>query len=150
MSSPAILLREYLIGTGVITDADTVPQGAWPSYKGGIPDGEGVPHNAVALRDSRGMTEGKLQRSGNTMDTPGIQISVRALGDYNVAASKCNLIKWWTNRVNRYVITYLGFDYTLSSCKFSSPIYLGEEKQTNRVRHLFVINGLVKVIQGRV
>lgn len=53
--------------------------GEWPLYVSALPDGQGVQENAACVYDTEGTIRTRLLASRKIIETPGVQIKVRAL-----------------------------------------------------------------------
>ncbi len=71
----AAWVQAYLVGKGIGVDPTTSPTGTWPIYYESMPD---ETDNAIAVYSTVGRPDGRLQRSGETIEHPGIQVKVRA------------------------------------------------------------------------
>lgn len=93
MLPPSVILKKLLILDNLVTEvpAAGVSAGAWPCYVGHMPDTEGVPDDCVCVYDLPGFTEGRIQRTGETIEHPAAQIKVRSLS-YTTAYAKARAI----------------------------------------------------------
>lgn len=138
MSSPADILCQALCDLGVIT------RGAlgldWPGYVGFAPDAP-APDNIVSFYNTQGTNDGRMMRTGEQIDHPGVSIRVRAEDDptgYNQAKA----IQEAVDAIYKRSVTMEDGIYTLQNASRSGQIIgLGQER--DRTRQLFTINVLL-------
>lgn len=139
MKSPAEIIRALLIDREVADESLTAD---WAAFVGFFPND---PNYAICIFDTDGMKDGRLMRTGEVIEHPGIQIQVRGKS-YGTTFTKANDISMQLDaQTNRTLI--IGEDaYTVVNVSRTSPIlHIGRETQGNRDRHLFSINALITI-----
>ena len=88
LNSPSSVIAEYI--TTVLTSLGLTPpnsKSTWPLYIGELPDGTQVETNAVSIRDTAGLLDGRFMASGQVVQHFGLQIKLRA-NDYETGWTK--------------------------------------------------------------
>lgn len=116
----------------------------WASFVGQMPDGDKTPDTAIAVYDTAGIVDGRIQRTGETIVHPGINIRVRAIG-YSAARKKASeLFNHLDSVKNQSVQLDNGTSYKVNAFTHTTDIVsLGEQETRNR--HSFVLNGIVTI-----
>ncbi len=149
MAGPADIIAAYLATQGAGTmppysDPAQALQG-WPIYIRQMPDGAGVPDNAIAVYDTLGVKDGRQLRGGYTFTHEGIQIKVRGIDIYPhaVTQDKIRGIAAILDALLQAPITVDGDDYQIVAFSRGPPLTLGQDVNANRMRWLVTLNGTV-------
>ena len=139
--SPADVVRWLLIDLSLGTDPGD--EGSWPIHASSEPDS---PDNLIAVYDTAGVTGGRIQRTGETIEHRGIMVQVRGTGQ-PTAWAKAEAIKTALDEsVDKSLVTVGSSDYIVYAItRHSGPVSLGREPSTNRF--LFTINAVVALRQ---
>lgn len=138
--SPAMIVQALLTAPSGASVSTPESGGDWPVYIGSMPDGQGVPDNAVAVYDTEGRTFYRLLASGRTVSGFGVQIKVRALA-YDEGWELLKELAEALDAVHRQTI-----EVNAESCKVdtiiqTSPVIaLGQDGER---RALFTYNALL-------
>ena len=138
MQSPAKWVQAYLIAAGGAVAVVPATPVDWMCYVGAMPDGPDVPDNAVATYDIAGRRQGRIQRTGESIGQPGVQIKVRA-SDRTACYTKIQSIALLLDAARRNALTVGGDKATLSSVTRDQPISIGPVPG-NRVRFAYTLN----------
>lgn len=139
--SQADVLRWLLVSLGIGTDpTDDV---SWPIHASSEPD---LPDNMLTIYDTTGITEGRIQRTGETVEHRGVTIQIRGT-DYRTAWSKSNAVRVALDEsISVSSVSIGGYNYTVHAVTIKSgPLALGKEPTTNRF--LFTINAVMSLRQ---
>lgn len=116
------LLSGYYLGTSV------------------VPDGENSPDKSVIIFDTAGRPDGRIMRTGERIEHPGIMIHVRGL-EYFEAWSTANAIALFLDARQRESIAIASDEvYVLHNVTRTPIIPVGLETVSDRRRHLITIN----------
>jgi hypothetical protein len=119
----------------------TNPVSDWPGYIAQLPTN---PNNAVVAMDQAGITEGRLQSTGETIGHPGLQFLVRA-ETFEEGYQKANEICIAMDLVRNTIVVIGSNSYTLLAVsKRGTTVYLGTDENN---RSMFSINIIVSVRQ---
>jgi hypothetical protein len=118
--SPAEIVQTFLISEGDVSDPDGSSGGDWPAYINFLPDGVGVPDNAVAVYDNVGQRDGRLHALNTVIDHPGFQVVVRATTAIQAHAKMKNITIALRDAV-REVVVIAGNAYTMHSVQQLAP-----------------------------
>lgn len=113
---PAEIVSKLLRDLGLATRREN--NQAWPVFVSFLPAN---PDDAIAVFDTSGKLQGRIQRTGETITKPGIQVRVRAK-DYKTGWKKINTIRQALDAVLRTPVTVDGRVYTLQSVTLTSDI----------------------------
>ena len=144
-NSPADVVRWLLIQLGLGTNPEDEKN--WPVEVSNEPD---KPDNLITVYDTAGITDGRVQRTGETAEHRGVMFQIRGTSQ-PVAWGKAEEIKTVIDEsvVNSTVIIGAGTagkEYVVFSItRHSGPVSLGREPGTNRF--LFTINAVVALRQ---
>lgn len=142
MSSPAELIREYLVSQGLVQypgDIQTPGDGTTQCYVSSMPDD---PDQILSVYDIAGLKWCRTQRGKNIID-PGVKLIVRAL-DYRGYTNVVLPITTILGAVNENTVSLNGVDHFLHSVyRTSSIVSIGEE--TGKRRQLWYINARVSM-----
>ena len=142
--SPAEVLRQRLLDQGIGVDPVTNPTADFPIYLGQMPDFQGVKDRAIAVYDTAGLNDGRIQRTGETIIHPGMQVKVRHNKYKDGYAKADEISQELDNTPAGTVVTVDGSDYAINSLNRSSIIPLGPEPDKRR-RHSFTVNLLATI-----
>lgn len=143
-SSASEICAAFLCGAGLSIGRPTAsPLPTWPVTAGALPV-DVPPRSAVkgdawvAVRDLVPLTEGKYQRTGETVTKPKVQILVRHK-DYAAADLQARKIAFALSPVLRQVVVTLTAEQVLfEACKIEQPPAFLYEEEKNR-RQVFVL-----------
>jgi len=135
--SPALVMAAYMIALGLVS---LHSEGLlWPVYVSHEPDGPNVADNCVTVYDTTGKLDGRLMRTGEYIEHPGIQIRVRSK-TYELGYSLLSQIRSKLDITHNVHITVNDISYLLQCISRTSPILcLGTESEGKR-RTLFTLN----------
>ncbi len=143
-NSPAEVLRQRLLDQGVGVDPDVDSSSDFPIYVGQMPDFVGAKDLAIAVYDTAGRNDGRIQRTGETLIHPGLQVRVRHNTYQDGYAKADEISQELDNTPAGTVVTVGGTDYVIDSLNRSSIIPLGPEPD-KRSRHSFTVNLLATI-----
>ena len=129
--SPALILSEYIINTlGLMTNPTA--SGLWPLYTSYLPDSDDVESNAGAIIGKEGFLDGRLMKTGEVINHPGLQLKIRSLTN-EIGYVKIESIGLGLDQVagNNIIIDGSTFEI-LNIKKVTDIISLGLEEGTNR------------------
>lgn len=139
MASPATILAEALIQSGLVSRPSSAAAPIWPVFVSHMPD---TPDNAVCVYDTSGNRDGRIMRTGENIDKPGWQIRVRATG-YPLAYNKILSLSRYVGTVRNLGVVINGETYTIYSVtKTGTPLSLGQEPDVKR-RDAVTLNGII-------
>jgi hypothetical protein len=139
--SPADVLRWLLIAGGIGTDPSLGE--AWPIYASDEPD---LPDNLLTLYDTAGVTQGRLQETGETAEHRGVMVQIRGIDQPTTWAKADAARVYLDESVHNQVITVGASEYIVHAVtRKSGPISLGREPTTNRF--LFTLNAVMSLRQ---
>ncbi len=142
--SPALIVQRWMIDIallGVDPEVDTVSD--YPVYISQLPDAKEIKDRAIAVYDTGGTTEGRIQSTGETIEHFTLQIRIRD-NSYDIGYAKASAIAEALDLVNKDVIVIGLISYTIFSANRSPIIPLGPEFDKRR-RHGFTINVLATI-----
>ena len=139
--SPADVMRWLLIDLGIGTAPED--EGSWPIQDSNEPD---LPDNLITVYDTAGITDGRVQRTGETAEHKGFMVQIRST-DKPTAWAKAEAIKTAMDEsILNLLVTVDTSEYVIYSVtRHSGPVSLGREPSTNRF--LFTINAVVSLRQ---
>jgi len=139
--SPADVVRWLLIALSQGTDPEAV--GSWPIHASSEPDS---PDDLITVYDTSGVQQGRVQRTGETVEHRGIMVQVRGT-DHATAWAKMDAVKVALDEsVRNTLVTVDDNQYIVYAItKQSGPLSLGTEPNTNRF--LFTLNAVVALRQ---
>lgn len=134
--SPAELVTRYLIEEANVVSF-VADERDWPAFVDHLPE---KPNQAVSVRNTSGILEGRNQQTGETFEKPGVQVRVRA-NDPAAAYHKIKELMTNIDAVRRATLTMEDGDYILIAVnRTSSPLSIGPDAQN---RWGYTINALV-------
>lgn len=133
MSSPAQVIRQFLLGQAILTESDT-----WPAYVMHLPN---TPDEVACLYDTSGVFDGRIMETGEKIVHPGVMILVRGK-EYADVYDKVHEITDALDAILRNeVVLSTDYAYLLQSVsRTSPPMALGVEETGDRRRHRITIN----------
>lgn len=121
----AALLREKQVGT------DPTRKGPWPVFATALPD---TPDAAISVRNNATPTKGRIQRTGESIYQPGINVRVRDTRNDAAQAKAYEIAKLFES-LKRYRITVYDKVYRIDGIHLStSPVDTGQDPLR---RHVF-------------
>lgn len=144
-NSPADILRYYSASAGVCSLPES--NKAWPGYVNYM---AGVVDNAILFTDVTGTKDGRYQRTGETVEHPGVQVLSRST-DQNTGWQRIDALAKLFDATGRQAVTVGSSSYTILSINRKGNImplnteehYKALERQTKEVkinRFIFVLN----------
>lgn len=138
MIAAAAPICQYLLDSSLGTSA-----GEWPVTIGFMPD---TPNNIITVYDTAGEPDGRVMKTGERIEHPGVQILVRG-GNYPTTLAKIISI---ARSLDRQIRTLIAVDseslYILHNVKRTSLVIpLGMEKEDDKRRHLFSVNAVITI-----
>jgi len=116
----------------------------WPIFISHTPDGPRAPDDLVVVTDTTGTNDGRIARTGEIIDHPGVQIKTRSF-TYEDGWDKIQSITSLLNAQGIVDVTLNGGVYRLKNALQSGSILpMGVEEGTKR-RYLFSVNYLITV-----
>lgn len=144
--SPAVVIRTLLIAAGVGVDAVATPAGQWPVFVSTLPEGTDVKDNALCVYDTSGVMDGRIQKTGESIEHPGIQVRIRS-GDYAAGFAKAKAAAAALDGIKMSAVTVGAESAKVQSVTRGAVMSLGPEPQ-NRRRVSFTINGIVTMVSN--
>ncbi len=139
MSTAADVVRELLTNLGIGAEG---PSGPWPVFVGFLPD---RPDNAVCIYDTAGKLDGRIMRSGEQVEHPGIQVRVRGL-EYVETREKTEEIARALDAQVRTAITVApSQNHIIHNISRSGGIIPIGMEETDRRRYSFTINAMTTI-----
>lgn len=141
MSTAAQVLYVLLLENNLLEAA-----GDFQGFIGYLPD---LPDNAITLYDTEGIQDGRIQSSGERIDHPGVQVTLRGT-NYPAVSQHANQIASFLDAQKRISIAVDSNDtYILHNVKRTGTLnYLGVETQGSKRRHIFTLNMVVTLKQN--
>jgi hypothetical protein len=139
MSSPAQVIRKLLIDLELVPSVQT---SSWFPFISSLPDS---PDTAIALFDQAGTSNGRLMRTGERIEHPGVQILVRD-ASYPNAWTKAKAVTDALDAVSRGTVVEMGEEeeWKIQNISRTSNILsLGLDQVGDRKRHNLSINASV-------
>ena len=125
MNSPAEILANYLIAQsyGVAPPLPINPTGIWPVFVNfQPPEGE----LAICVYDTAAVADGRIQRTGTTIQHPGIQLLVRAI-DEKVCYDKAFTLYKALGTIQNVSVSASGTPYTIyNAAEIKLPLRVGQ------------------------
>ena len=124
----AQIITKYLIGEGIIESPTKLA--IWPGYISHLPGGKSV-QQAVALSDTQGVNNGRIMKTGEVIEHPGLQIRVRSR-DFETSFKKATEAADKLSTTIRETVTMNdGSKYLINNVsRFSSILPMGVEPET--------------------
>ena len=142
---PALVVSQLVIDLGLGTDPDT--DDVWPVYHSKMPDGPGVPNNAITVYETTPRLQGRIMFDGETQENHGIQVRVRADGAVTGQGKARAIQRAFDVDVSRTTVI-VGANEYLVHCinRLGGILPLGTETPEGR-RELFTLNVLAVMRQ---
>lgn len=140
MSSPSLVLVEWLLSQMLVGSvADSSP--VWPCYLVSLPEGPGVPTDAVCVYDTNPVLDGRLMASGEQIVHPGVQVKVRAL-DYQTGWAKIREISTAMDALRNasVVIDSIETQVLQNASRISGPLSIGTDQASPVSAYHFTVN----------
>jgi hypothetical protein len=143
--TPAHIIQAHLLTvSGLGVNPATNRRDDWPIYRSRMPEAVEIKDNAIAVVDTGGTTDGRLHQTGETVEHPGIQISVRAKNE-QVGFLKATSLAAALDNIRRVIIDIDGVEYKIQSANRTSPVLsLGQEVEKTR-RWMFSLNAILTI-----
>jgi hypothetical protein len=138
--SPAEIIAKWLVDKTYALDPPSQP---WCVYVGSMPeDGNSV----LCVYDTTGIMQGRIQRTGETIQSHGLQVRVRSQG-YSAGRAKADTLCTNFDELRREEVTLDDIDYLIHAVSRVTPIiHLGPEAGNKRER--FTINFLATITES--
>lgn len=145
MKHPASeILRKLLLDDAIVELTEGTPVKPWACYLGSLPDGAGIPDNAVASYDTPGLTDGRLMKTGENIIHHGVQIKVRGKA-YITGWRKIYDIAQKFEKVKHTTVVVEDTSYNVQAVsQVGTILSLGVDEGTKR-RDLFTLNVVVSL-----
>ena len=139
--SPADVIRWLLVSGSLGTNPSLGL--TWPIYASDDPD---LPDDLMTVYDTAGVTQGRLQETGETAEHRGVMVQIRGI-DQPTTWAKADAVRAYLDEsVHNEIITVGGSQYVVHAVtRKSGPISLGREPTTSRF--LFTLNAVVSLRQ---
>lgn len=132
------ICRQLLLDLSLGTDGSS----EWPVFVGILPD---QPDNAISCYDTAGIMNGRIMRTGEQVEHPGLQIMVRS-PDYLSAINKANAIALALDQQSDVVVQMESNRFyriqNISRAGAILPLGLNED---DRRRYHFSINAVLTI-----
>lgn len=137
---PSDIMAEYLMRLGVLSRP--VQQAPWPCSISSMPQ---EPNEAACLYDTVPLLDGRLMKTGEVVEHPGIQLKVRDSTAKTGYAKAAELRDVFDSTIN-YAFTFEGNDYTIQNISRSSGVLSLGQEQGQKKRFLFTVNAFVTIL----
>lgn len=140
MTPNADIIRQLIIDLGL---AQADPKVEWPIYSSFLPD---VPDSSICVYDTAGTLDGRIMRTGEQIEHPGIMIHVRAI-DNDTGWRKAKTIAEALDAQRRVSVvisseeTYVVYNFS----RTGAILPLGMEEIGSRRRFVFSINAITTI-----
>lgn len=110
--SPAKIIQKLLIAEeyGVVPGPDAV----WPIFHSNLPDTPDTQNNAICVYDMAGVMDGRVQKTRDSVEHPGIQVRVRGVNQ-DQAYTKIREVLPILDNILREAITIDGVSYLVQA-----------------------------------
>lgn len=140
MSSPAQVIRRLLIQLTLAPDSQTA---AWAPFTAFLPD---LPDTALVVYDTAGTQNGRIMRTGEKIEHPGIQIRFRS-SNYPAAWEKAKAVRDAVDALPTGTIVAMiptGETWRIQNISRTGAILTaGIEEEGDRKRHNLTINAIL-------
>jgi hypothetical protein len=137
MNAPSLAIHQLLLEEELVGD--------WGLFMAFLPDD---PDNAICVYDTAGIMDGRMMRTGERIEHPGIQIRVRG-PVYKDTWEKANLIALALDTVQKNVVTTEEEDYIIHNVSRTGAIIpVGVEDAGRIRRHHFTMNMILTLQRG--
>ena len=138
--TPAEFVKLLLTEPSSAPFTDPSDEGSWPCYVSHLPDGQDVENNCGVVYDTAGAVNMVLLDNAHIIDD-GFQLTVRSL-DYQAGWEKAKVAFDYLAGLAKGAVES---NFELVNMRLTSTVLaIGLEPGTER-RHLFTLNGLVKL-----
>lgn len=127
--SPAQVTRAFLVGVGLGGYPQTMGAAIWPIYVANLPYDV---DNAVVIHNTVGLIDGRIMRTGEVTEHPGIQLKVRST-DYEIgwAQAKAMTVAMDAALRAQVLMKDLSYRYVQNFNRKSNILELDEEIQSS-------------------
>lgn len=136
---PSRIIRKFLIDKGLIL---ATPTGEWASFISFLPDD---PDTAVAVYDTAGVQQGRIMRTGEKVEKPGIQIRFRS-SDYPKAWGKARAVADALDVAGGSTVVLTNPNETVfiqNVSRTGNILTAGIEEEGDRKRHNLTVNAVI-------
>jgi len=140
MTPPSKIIRQLLIDLDLAAEGTSLD---WSCFYSLFPD---TPDSAICVFDTAALPDGRLMKTGERIEHPGIMVEVRAIV-YEDAYTKAQAVAAALDSQIRSSVVLEGEGtYLLHNVSRSgSIIHLGIEEEGERRRHSFTINATITI-----
>jgi len=139
MKAPSVAIHQLML------DLDLGEGEDWSIFISFLPD---LPDKAICIYDTAGKLDGRMMRTGEQIEHPGIQIRVRG-PTYEETWLKAQAIALTLDAVQNSVVTTDEEEYIVHNVSRTGAIIpLGIEENTRGRRHHFTINMILTLERG--
>lgn len=137
-NSPADIIRQFLVDEGWAAD-----DGEWTAFTGFMP---GEPDAAICVYDTAGKLDGRIMKTGEKIQHPGIQIQLRH-PEFTLGFQRANSVAQSLDAQRKTVVALDTENaYIIHNVsRTSNVLHMGLEMEGDRRRHLFTINAVVTI-----
>jgi hypothetical protein len=135
---PSDILRRLLVNAGICSE-----NGEWPAFVSFLPP---EPDASIGIFDTMGMPDGRLMRTGERIEHPGLQIWIRSL-DYLTGWTKGYTICKEIDAVAGVYVEYSAEEMYIvqNISRIGTLLPLGVEEESGKRRHNFSINAITTI-----
>jgi len=137
MTTPADILYTFLQDSGAFV--------GWTSFVSFLPD---APDKAICVYDTPGVGNGRIMRTGEKIEHPGIMVALRCLNYVEGHAKATSLALLLDSVRDNSVAVSSGETYSLHNVSRTGTINaIGLEMVNDRRRHQFTINAVLTLTE---
>ena len=134
---PADIISQWLADAGHGFKPESKPK-EWPVFVGRSPDGSDVVDDIITVYDTTGKQDGRIMKTGENINHPGLQIAVRSMF-YTSGHNKLTGIAKGFDSIKNVDVSVGTNNYTILSVSRGTIIPVGQET-SGRTRFLFTLN----------
>lgn len=139
LNPPARIIRKLLIDLGLAVNSSTAE---WSTFVSFLPD---TPDTAIVVYDTAGVQQGRIMRTGEKVEKPGIQIRFRS-SDYPKAWGKARAVADALDVAGGSTVVLTGPNETVfiqNISRTSNILTTGIEEEGDRKRHNLTLNAII-------
>lgn len=141
-SSPAEILRQYLIDCGIVSNPDDQNSAEWPCYLQHLPDWKESQTNAVCIFNTAGRTEGRYHATGKVVERDGISILIRS-SSFNTGYAKSEAVRNAVDAIRYTTVNVGGTGNLMIVFNRRQGILCHGQDGSDQRRFSFSLNGLL-------
>lgn len=135
---PCDILARHLQSLGLGTDPED--DDTWPLFASHMPT---EPDEAIAVYDTVGFTQGRIQRTGDTVDKLGISVKVRG-NDPVATYKKCNkILQSFDRDCKQKLVTIGDYTYRIHAVSRKTAVIPDRGKPKEETRSIYFVNALM-------